>query len=342
MSPCMFAFIAPLLSTMTCQVSPPELPPRFLASVAVCDELGLLVLGGLRGEHIPNPAVPEAFEEEAVAFRIGPDGTGPRKIGVGSGFILDASEPSKGAIFAVRRSPTLGAPERGYLVRSGTDGQTWDELRSAPSDIVGVAFASAEVGYAWSRNTVHRTFDSGTSWSRLDVPLAIPRKVPHPVVTSAGVLWLPSLHGSEWNRENNVLASVTPDLRFEELLRGTDYSIERLDADSDAIWLLVQPHDRTSTRLLRVPIGKGSVAPKLVAEFPRGSPHYLRAMGSDIVVLLSDAESSQPHHLLMASRDGGVTWSRQPLPEPRVPTLCALSASRIWMVGSSGKVYRPR
>lgn len=315
-----------------------ELPPRFLPTAIVCEQQSALIFGGARGEHLPGD--PKLFDREAVAFKVFRDGSEMKRLAIGSGLALDASQPSHGALYVVRTEWAPDAPEKGYLVRSRDGGESWQAVDAAPHDIIGVEFESEQRGYVWSSRVVYRTEDGGASWSSVDAPGLLPRGAPRPVVDSSGALWVAVGHGPGWDPGNNAIARVLPDLRVQAELVNASFRVWEIDVSKDATaWLLVEGPDTKRLRLMRLSPGQGT--PSLVAELPEGLPKYLRVLGSEIVVLLSETGSDDPRRFLMVSRDLGASWKKVQPPEERVREACALGADKIWLVGTSGAVYPP-
>jgi hypothetical protein len=315
-----------------------ELPPRFLPSAMVCTGDSALILGGERGEYLPGERA--LFEEEAVAFNVHRDNPDPQRIPVGTGFVLDASQPEAGVIYAVRIEWSPDRAEQSQLVRSRDQGQSWEDVDAAPSDIIGVEFVSRDAGWVWSSRRAYHTRDAGASWSGVDAPGLLPRGSPRPVVDRTGALWIAVGHGTAWKPEENAIARILPNLQVEPLLQSTEFRVWEMDvSDAGDIWFLAEEAGRVSLRRLR-PEQDGSDC-ALVAELPGGLPDYLRIVGSEIVAVLSKT-GADDERFLMISKDLGATWKQVRPPEPRVRRYCALTADKIWMVGSSGAVYPPK
>ncbi len=315
-----------------------ELPPRFLPTAMLCHQQSALIFGGERGEYLPGD--PKLFDREAVAFKISSAGGEMKRLAIGSGLALDASQPDHSVIYVVRTEWAPDAPERGYLVRSRDGGESWEALDSAPHDIIGVEFESEQVGYVWSSHVVYRTEDGGLSWSRVDGPGLLPRGAPRPVVDSTGALWVAAGHGPGWDARNNSIARVLPDLGVQTELLNSSFRVWDIDVSEDGVaWLLVEEDDTKHLRLMRLAPDQGD--PSLVAELPDGLPRYFSVLGSEIVVLLSETGNENPRRFLMVSEDLGASWKTVRPSENRVRTACALGVDKIWLVGSSGAVYAP-
>lgn len=316
-----------------------ELPPRFLSTAMLCEAQTAIIFGGERGDHLPGD--PKLFDQEAVGFRVHADGSAMQRLAIGPGLALDASQPTPSVLYVVQTEWTPDAPERGHLRRSRDGGASWTDVDAAPNDIIGVAFASEQAGYIWSSRSVYHTKDEGASWARVDAPGLLPRASPRPVVGVDGALWVAAGHGPGWDPRNNAIARVLPDLRVQTELSNAGFPVLEIDVSKDGtLWLLVEDVDSKRLRLIRLAPGQSS-APSSVAEFPAGVPRYLRVLGSEIVILLSQSGSDDPRRLLMVSRNLGVSWTEVHLPEKRIDAACALDADKIWLVGSSGAVYPP-
>jgi len=318
------------------------LPPGVSPNAIVGSDDRVLILGDQFGEYIPG--TPPAAGGEAVAFEIQKADGSLQLTALGPGFVIDASEPAGGVIYAVRIVWSPDRPEVSYLMRSGDGGKSWEAIPSAPADIIGIEFASKSSGWAWSSGALYHTSDGGVSWSRIEAPGLLPRGVgrPHPAIDHEGALWIAANHGPGWKPQGNVIARVLPAPRVETVLRDADFRVSQLDvSDQGDLWLAVDDGHGEHVRLMRLPSGEDASALSKVADLPSGLPIYLRVLGSGIVVALSEIKLDDPQVFLMVSRDAGASWKRQRPPESRVRAFDALSADKIWMVGSSGAIYAP-
>jgi hypothetical protein len=319
-----------------------ELPIRVSPNAIIGSSDRVFILGDQFGEYIPG--TPPAAGGEAVAFEIQKADGSLQRTALGPGFVIDASD-ADGVIYAVRIVWSPDRPEVGHVHRSEDGGKTWSEISGAPTDIIGVEFASKNSGWVWSSRALYHTDDAGASWSRIEAPGLLPRgrDYAHPAIDHEGTLWMATDHGPGWKRQGNAIARALPGPRVETLLRDADFRVTQLDVSSEGdLWLVVDDGNDEHVRLMRLPSGEDASALSKVADLPAGLPIYLRVLGREIVVALSETEGDDPKVFLMVSRDGGASWKRQRPPESRVRAFDALSADKIWMVGSSGAVYAPQ
>lgn len=331
-----------LVSGMACNSSSSasSLPPRVVIDSIVCDADRALLLGAQQGDFLPGDR--RLFAQEAVAFRVRADDVSPHRSPIGPGFVTNSSRTREGVIYVVRVEWLPDKPERGHLMRTTDFGEGWEEIGSAPEDIIGAAFESVQSGFAWSNRLIYHTEDSGKTWSSVDAPMPLTRGRPRPALSPSGDLWLAIGHGPGWSAEHNLVARVTPDLHVERVLSSLALRIGELALADGTPWVLAEVPDGGDTHVLRLSAQNGSHQLTTVGEFPPSLPEYLGVRGSDAVAALTDMSDEVPRDFLMVSEDAGGSWRRAPLPESRVSAYCAVSADVIWMVGSSGRIYAPR
>lgn len=330
-----------LLTGSACSAgsSASSLPPRVVIDSIVCDAERALLLGSQRGDFLPGD--PKLFSQEAVAFGVRADDVSPHRYSIGAGFVASSSRTQEGVIYAVRVEWFPDKPERGHLMRTTDFGENWEEVGSAPQDIIGAAFASVQFGYAWSSRLIYRTEDGGKTWSSVNAPGSLGRGSPRPAISGSGDLWLAIGHGPAWTAENNLVARVTPALRVERVLSSIALRIGELALADRTPWVLAEVPNGGSAQVRRLSAQNGSHQLATVGEFPPSLPEYLAVRGPDVVVALTDMREEAPGDFLMVSEDAGASWQRASLPESQVSAYCAVTARRMWMVGSSGRVYAP-
>lgn len=316
------------------------LPPRVVVDSIVCDADRALLLGAQRGDFLPGD--PKLFDQEAVAFRVRVDDVTPRRSAIGPGFVTSSSRTREGVIYVVRVEWFPDKPERGHLMRSTDFGESWEEIGSAPEDIIGAAFESAQSGFAWSSELIYRTEDGGETWSSVDTPGPLMRGKPRPAISPSGDLWLAIGHGPGWSAEHNLVARVTPDLHVERVLSSLALRIGELALADGTPWVLAEVPDGGDVQVGRLSARSRTHQLTTVGEFPPSLPEYLGVRGSSVVAALTDMTDEVPRDLLMVSEDAGASWRRASLPESRVSAYCAVSAGEVWMVGASGRIYAPR
>jgi hypothetical protein len=306
----------------------------------VCDADRALLLGAQRGDFLPED--PKLFAQEAVAFSVRAMDVSPRRSSIGPGFVASSSRTREGVIYVVRVEWFPDKPERGHLMRTTDFGESWEEIGSAPEDIIGAAFESVQSGYSWSSRLIYHTVDGGRTWSSVDAPGLLVRGRPRPAISPTGDLWLAIGHGPGWSAEHNLVARVTPDLHVEPVLSSLALRIGELTLADGTPWVLAEVPDGGHAQVLRLSAQNGSHQLTTAGEFPPSLPEYLGVRGSDVVAALTDMSDEAPRDFLMVSEDAGASWRRASLPESRVGAYCAVGADEIWMVGSSGRIYAPR
>ena len=316
------------------------LPTRVSIDFILCDADRALLLGNQQGDFLPGD--PKLFTQEAVAFWVRANDVSPHRAAIGPGFVTSSSRTREGVIYVVRMEWFPDEPERGHLMRSTDFGESWEEVGSAPEDIIGVAFESVQSGYAWSSRLIYRTEDGGKTWSSIDAPRPLMRGRPRPAISPSGDLWLAIGHGPGWSAEHNLVARVTPDLHVERILSSLALRIGELALADGTPWVLAEVPDGGNVQVRRLSAQNGSHQLATVGEFPPSLPEYLGVRGSDVVAALTDMSDEAPRDFLMVSEDAGASWRRASLPESRVSAYCAVNADEIWMVGSSGRIYAPR
>jgi hypothetical protein len=316
------------------------LPTRVSIDFILCDADRALLLGNQQGDFLPGD--PKLFTQEAVAFRVRADDVSPHRSSIGPGFVTSSSRTRDGVVYAVRVEWFPDKPERGHLMRTTDFGKSWEEVESAPKDIIGAAFESVQSGYAWSNRLIHHTEDGGETWSSVDAPRPLMRGRPRPAISPSGDLWLAIGHGPGWSAEHNLVARVTPDLHVERILSSLALRIGELALADETPWVLAEVPDGGDAQVRRLSAQNGSRQLIAVGEFPPSLPEYLAVRGPSVVAALTDMSDEAPHDFLMVSEDAGASWRRASLPESRVNAYCAVSADEIWMVGSSGRIYAPR
>lgn len=315
------------------------LPPRVSIDFILCDVDRALLLGNQQGDFLPGD--PKLFTQEAVAFSVRADDLSPRRLSIGSGFATSSSRTREGVIYVVRVEWSPDKPERGHLVRTTDFGESWEEIGSAPQDIIGAAFESVQSGYAWSNRLIYHTEDGGKTWSSVDAPGPLMRGRPRPAISPSGDLWLAIGHGPGWSAEHNLVARVTPDLHVDRVLSSIALQIGELTLADGTPWVLAEEPNGGGAQVRRLSAQNGSHQLAKVSEFPPSLPEYLAVRGTGVVAALTDMSEEAPRDFLMVSEDSGASWQHASLPESRISAYCAVNARRIWMVGSSGRVYAP-
>jgi hypothetical protein len=260
---------------------------------------------------------------------------------MGPGFVASASRTQEGVIYAVRMEWSSDKPERGHLMKTAGFGERWEEVESAPDDIIGAAFETMQSGYAWSTRLVYRTDDGGKTWSAITVPGFLGRGSPRPALSWIGDLWIAIGHGPAWTAEHNLIVRVTPDLDVERVLSSVALRIGELTLADGTPWVLAEDPNGGRSQVRRLSTQKGSHQLAAVSEFAPSLPEYLAVRGHDIVAALTDMSEEAPRDFLMVSSDRGISWRSAPLPESRIEAYCAVNAREVWMVGSSGRIYPP-
>lgn len=119
---------------------------------------------------------------------------------LGPGLVQDASRVSDGSfvVLTVQRRQGETSLDLRRLVskvwRSTDEGETWSELPLPFSGCIGVAFESASRGFAWSRDALAHTVDSGLTWKQRSLPhydgQHVERGARQGTVDRVGRLWL--------------------------------------------------------------------------------------------------------------------------------------------------------
>lgn len=348
-------FHSVFLNVLTaCQAGP--LGPDVVIGPIVCDADQAVLLGS----NLPTSPDLTLDALEAVAFRVDvADGTLRQVYTAGSGLFADASLTDGDTIYAVRLIEPGKRSERGYLSRSNDFGESWGPVSAAPSDIIGVAFATAQVGYAWGYRRIYVTEDGGSTWSGAGLPGTVGRGrgAPQPVLDPAGDLWIAVSPGERWTEEENTVVRVTPQLEIEPIVTATAFRLSLITLSEGAIWLLGEDQDGGHTQIRRFS-PEDEFEKATVSEFPASIPEYFAVHGRTVAVGVTDIEGRWPRgswerlwppellgwdirDVMMISDDAGASWRSVRLPARRIQAFCRFDADRIWMVSTSGSIYPP-
>lgn len=196
------------------------LPERFLAGAATCDASSFVLFGGVRGRRIASATDVRLYEEEAVALRFSAGRPGMERRSLGPGSVLDACRSSAKVLFAVRAERDAAGQESGRLYKSSDESGSWASMDAAPRDLIGVRFATEDIGFVWSSSHLYRTADGGASWTRAAVGGRVPRISPHPFVEGTGSLIMAVGRGSDLSRQDTLLRFAARQPTMDILVSG--------------------------------------------------------------------------------------------------------------------------
>ena len=319
-----------------------KLPSSFVLGGIDCRHSEALIAGGQRREL--DQGGTRVQRHDALLLRVATNKVrGVEVINLGRGVIVDLSCPGGDIVYAVRDEWTDKiAEDRHTLMRSVDFGSTWDSIEAAPPDLVGVAFYSGDSGYAWSKTSIYHTMDQGKTWKGVPSPNGMMRRSPKPVVDPQGSLWVAINHGPGYERLKNGLVRIMPDLNSEARLQNAVFNVWEMAADRHGNLLMLTEDAETERIVLRTLQAEWRPnAIRGISELPSGLPHYVRSVGSGIVVMIAKSFSEEPKSTVLSSRDSGVSWSSVDIPEPGINCMCAWDIDAIWYVGTSGTIYGP-
>jgi photosystem II stability/assembly factor-like uncharacterized protein len=239
-------------------------------------------------------------------------------------------------------SPDLGwvVGDGGTILRTQDGGDHWSVMTSGTvNDLLGLSFAGGTSGWAvGAEGTILRTVDGGVNWTSQNSGTAGPINCVSFVTPSAG--WAGGIEilstsdgGSRWDSRSAEFLSFTGvthvpeffDVRFLGANRGTFVGVHRggdvifTTTDGGETFKIIEPHDNFA-RLHGVAFGDAT---------------HLWAVGT------RGPFAATPTATILASTDGGLTWTDQIPPTGQTLNgVWFISATTGWAVGESGTVIR--
>ncbi len=204
-----------------------------------------------------------------------------------------------------------GQRDRHTLVRTRDRGLTWQSLDSAPSDVVGVAFADESHGWSWSDRALWLTQDGGESWKPLEIPKGrFPRSGALPIVVGTD-LWAALSHGVGHRGGDNALLRIRRNGEVRVVRANDPFSLAVLVHDGGSLWGLTDiPEGQGVSLLYRIDANdRGTISQ--VSTLPHGRPHYLSVRGDRVVAAASGPWVEGGRTTLFRSADGGKTWAQR-------------------------------
>lgn len=256
---------------------------------------------------------------------------------MGEGLVAAFSEARDGSLWTVLLDL---ATDRTRTVVSTDGGRSWAEA-GAPADVIGVAFASRQSGYAWSTTRVYRTDDGGSSW-RSQSLLPYRRERGGGMATARlgthGELWIPlDRTGADATLPEAKLVVLKPDLSFVDVAAwATDRVLEVAPDGAGAALVAVSPTEG-GHRVERVALRPGTPeGPTVVRPWRRAALLALQSRGSSfllqrVTVSLKAGVLSNLPATLETSRDGGTTWTSHDVTDEAAGEAC-LAESGSWTV----------
>lgn len=202
----------------------------------------------------------------------------------------------------------------GDLFQSTDGGQSWLPVRSVRG-VIGVAFADAASGYAWSNTTLFATRDGGAHWSALDLsPAALERStgVNAPFLDDGGNLWAVAAVAPQ-KRIESVLLRFDREPAAAQVSAWQDTAVQgtALRRDGSLVYAEVDVQQDGFSIIERSPSGEE----RLVRKWEKGSG-YLRGRGDRLVVDVIGGPWPKGFFGSLPTKrwvsvDGGRRWSEQ-------------------------------
>ncbi len=272
---------------------------------------------------------------EAVILQLAPGAPEWRQVYSGRGEVFRISSVGQGVFYALGESFLRDESRVQFIEKSTDAGATWHPLPPPPEGIVGFRFTSTGRGWTWTKQTVFSTEDDGRSWREI-VHLAEERLFlddVEPVFDAKGGVWVP---------DGSRVLHVRGDERRVGQLPAPTRIYWLASAPDESIWVVSQLGENGPTRIYRI---KPQGEPELLSELQlrRYLPERLH-VGRE-VALLSGCDvgggDESPTYFMLASRDGGRTWTREK--PSKVATLSPIyfeTDEIVWAYANFGRIQR--
>ncbi|GAB3436597.1 hypothetical protein GCM10027517_06930 [Phycicoccus ginsengisoli] len=293
----------------------------------------------------PAPS-PSAATTLGGTTPVPPVSTPPGPLPVATSFsLVSMTNAGRGVLYALGSATCPGGKACTQVVTSRDDGRTWTALstfttlttpgaRSTPTgphQLVGIRFASPEVGYVFG-STTKRTVDGGRSWQDVDVD----RRVVLSLETDGDRVWMATARSC--TATDTYTRTGCTDLEPRTGKAGdTSTSVvfaNHTPVDALAAWITMDGHDaylNTSLSdparlqvahpgpLVRLTGPAGAVEPVAGCDFGLWASGSAAARGT-LVGLCPTKGKAQDEWSVVVSTDRGMTWTATPSPGLGAPT----------------------